>query len=144
MHAFQHHVAELCYGAGADFFWAMKPQVDDVLDVIFDQDSLVERVVVETGNKEHPNDFLRSADLEISPQILRRDKHGVLCADYVKLGQLRDGRIDAQGVAAHTGRKYARCLRVRVTQTQSEWVVFYQMAVWTRRSNETLPVLLPQ
>ena len=122
------------------YFWAKDPKPGDSLYIVFDTAEKLDRVVVETGHPDHPNDFLRNGSLEASPKLLRIDNEKVMCADWrvIAYSADRGGAIDAKNLTQVLGGRRTKCLKISIAQYQSQWIVFNQIAVFTVKDPEVV------
>ena len=132
MESFQKHSADLAYAAGNDFFWAKDPKQGDFVMVVFDEPQPVDKVLVNTGDTAHPRDKLKEGAIEASHKLLNHNKNTgtVTCANFRSLGKFVNGELEVENVKQKLGNKTVQCLRVVVQQTQTDWIIFRQIAVF--------------
>lgn len=133
MRAFEKYTPDLAYSPGNGYFWASGLSQNDSLYVIFDSDQVLEGIVVETGDVKHPKDVLNVGWVEASPKVRDMDvqKKTVVCENLTKIAVFRNGRAEAVHLSRVLSEK-TRCLRVVVGASQSQWVIFYQIAVFVK------------
>lgn len=137
MAPFEGHTPDLAYSSGSGFFWAAKVVAGDVLLVVFDDEHRLAKVVVETGCPQHPNDRVGEATLHVgfTDEVAETDpsKTDDVCANATFVSRFADGRTEVGSLDERFERRAARCLKVAITEGQSNWVVFYQIAVFLAR-----------
>ncbi len=133
MKPYDTYTPDLAYGSGSGYFWAKDAKRGDAFYIIFESDEKLKRVVVETGHEKHPDDIIRNGILEASPKVLKMDGYKVTCADWRTIGDFQQGRVDADHLDKKLGGRSTRCLKITITQGQSEWVLIHQVAVFVRK-----------
>ena len=129
---------DLAYGGGSGYFWAVSPRKGQAVYVIFDSDEQLTRVVVETGSSKRPNDVLHSAVLEASPKLVELHENGTAsCAGFRPIGTFRGGCVDASNLEVTLGGRTTKCLRLLVTDDQTDWAVIAQIAVFPHVATTT-------
>ncbi|KAH9499473.1 Alpha-1,3-mannosyl-glycoprotein 4-beta-N-acetylglucosaminyltransferase B [Bulinus truncatus] len=53
---------------GDDFYWASSPKAGDVIDFLFDHPFPLAKILIKSGNDEHPGDIIRESTVEILPE----------------------------------------------------------------------------
>ena len=126
---------KMAYSKIPGYCWVKEVRIDDTLTVEFDQSHYISRIALETATAEHSDDFLRGGTVEVSPENKDSKTHGKpKCSNYINLGETDYGRIDVQGVNKIAKFKI-KCLRIRVTEQQTSWLLIREIAVWTLKSN---------
>ncbi|NXX81879.1 MGT4C acetylglucosaminyltransferase, partial [Urocolius indicus] len=127
MSVFEDYTPVKAYSTAEGYFWAKQPAAGSVLCVVLRQPSRVSRVRVRTGSPERRGDILHSGLLELGRQ---RRADGRDCATYTPLGTFQNGSFEQRGLeTAVTGP--VECVRIRVTQDQSEWLIIQSIDIWT-------------
>ncbi|NXN11432.1 MGT4C acetylglucosaminyltransferase, partial [Indicator maculatus] len=127
MAVFEHYEPLKAYSTAEGYFWGKDPAAGSVFSVVFREPVRVSRVRVLTGSAERPGDCLRSGVLELGR---RRQADGRDCAAYTPVGTFQKGTFEGQGLERATGGP-VECVRIRVTQGQSEWLIIRSVEVWT-------------
>lgn len=131
MPPFESNTVDLAYSSGSGFFWAAKVEAGNMICVVFEQKQQLSKVVVETGSEKNPNDRINNGTvfigLKVGPMSLNAaDK---ICEDIVPISNFVNGRAEAslldKGLTAPSS-----CIKILVTESQTNWVVFYQIAVF--------------
>ena len=128
--AHESYTADLAYGSGSGYFWARSPKQGDTFTIVFDQTVRLKRVAVATGHEVHPRDILKHGIVEASPKLLRATETTAMCADWRRVGQLESGILNATDLDQLLGGKLTKCLKITVTNNQTEWIVIHQIAVF--------------
>ncbi|EDV28671.1 uncharacterized protein TRIADDRAFT_51821 [Trichoplax adhaerens] len=125
--------AGMAYSIIPGYCWMKEVRIDDTYMIIFNQSHFLSRIALETATAEHSDDFLRGGVIEVSPE--NKDaaaKKKPLCSNYINLGETDYGRIDIQGVDKVAKFKI-KCLRIRITEHQTSWLLIREIAVWTSK-----------
>lgn len=126
------HSAELLYASGGGYFKASAPVAGDWITLVFDGDVYVSRIKVQTGlpSGSYP---LLGGTVEASPRLLKLDISvpSVLCADFVRVGEIGPGATEFGNLQSHLWGRPTRCLRITVTSADENDVVFRQVAVYS-------------
>ena len=120
---FARYLAALAYGKAAGFFWGRPPVEGDTFRVSFQSKVVLRRVVVETGNREHPADVLRYGRLEVDV--------AAACRRFRSVGEFRGGRVDVTWDKADQ-KEAVKCVRIYVTGAQDTWLLIREIAVWIK------------
>ena len=129
---------DLAYTLGIGYFWGISPRKGQCWTVVFEDRQNLTKVIVETSTKDHPSDFLHSAVLEASPVFIKSFKNGTVnCAGYQTLGTFAKGRLTIDGLDKALAGTQTKCLRIRVTTDQTDWVVVDQVAVFVKSTAST-------
>ena len=116
------------YNRGYGYFWTTKVKKDDFILVQFTPAVSIRKVFVDTGSCISPDDQLYSAVLQASFS----DKHeqqtnGIkTCTVFETIRNFQHGKVE---VAFDEG-KNTSCLRMLVTQNQTNWVFVREIDVW--------------
>ena len=126
------------------YFWGKNPRKGDEFFVIFDSPEKLKRITIETGHPFQKNDYLRNGVVEVSPTLLSAPSAGhsgrCNCTNYISLGEFAQGRLDATNLK-DTVTFPVKCLRIRVTANQDEWVIIYHIAVYVLKQEELKSVV---
>ena len=131
------YFVQLSYASGSGYFWAQSPKMGDSISLVFDEPQNVTRIVVETGNSEHPTDILHAGTIEASSTLIKiaETSGRAICAEPKLLCQFKDGRCDVTEVVAKV-KGFVRCVTITVTGNQEGWAVFDQIAVFVWQGSE--------
>ena len=110
------------YDKGSGFSWARDVGQDGYVLIKFNQPTSVKEVFVETACYQAEHDLLRYGDLQASFEPVEGD----LCGDFQTFGSFSRGKVK---ISLDKSRKVT-CLRVLVTEAQTEWVYFREIDVW--------------
>ena len=125
---------DLAYCSGAGYFHCVSVTPGDWIALVFDAEVSIERILVETGLPDGSL-TLSSGFVELSPRLLRLDPAApsVVCADFVRVGEIVGKSTELVNVAKLIWGRPTRCLRLTVgelTEAANE-VVFHQIAVFS-------------
>ncbi|NXQ54934.1 MGT4C acetylglucosaminyltransferase, partial [Anthoscopus minutus] len=126
MSIFENYEPLKAYSSVQGYFWGKNPTAGSTFSIVFQQPARVSRVRVHTGSMERPGDFLRAGLLELG---WRRD-HSQDCSSYVPVGSFKKGTLEQQGLERVLPGP-VECVRIRVTQDQSEWLIIQSIDIWT-------------
>ncbi|NXK94686.1 MGT4C acetylglucosaminyltransferase, partial [Formicarius rufipectus] len=127
MAVFEHYGPLKAYSSAEGYFWGKDPTAGSIFSIVFQQPAHVSRVRVHTGSEERRGDFLRAGVLELGWQQ-RHD--GRDCSTYIPVGTFEKGTLDRQGLEKGVPGP-VECVRIRVTQAQSEWLIIRSIDIWT-------------
>ncbi|ELT89847.1 hypothetical protein CAPTEDRAFT_116124 [Capitella teleta] len=132
--AFEKYTPDLAYGSLTGFFWASGVSANDSIYVIFEKDEDLDRVIIETGNDKHPRDVLENGWLEASSRVISMDTDAktASCENLHRIADFHDARVEVENLGNVLAEK-TRCLRIVVGQSQTSWVIFNQIAVYTKQ-----------
>lgn len=135
MKAIEGYEPKMAYSKIPGYCWMKEVRIDDAFTVEFNQSHLISRIALETATAEHSDDFLRGGVIEVSPENKNpKANEKSKCSNYINLGETDYGRIDVLGVNKVAQFKI-KCLRIRVTEQQTSWLLIREIAVWTLKSN---------
>lgn len=127
---FKKHNPDEAYSQGASYFWGMNPvNVGNFFLVAFVKPVLLSHIVVHTGND--GVDVLESAEVELGETFLLTPS-GAQCREIHNLGILKYGYFELQDVHQLVNRSVA-CLNIRVTASQTNWVIIRNIQVWLKK-----------
>ncbi|KAL2295541.1 hypothetical protein Nmel_017956 [Mimus melanotis] len=126
MSIFENYEPLKAYSSAQGYFWGKDPAAGSTFSIVFQQPARVSRVRVRTGSVERPGDFLHAGLLELGQ---RRDRSQD-CSSYVPVGSFKKGTLEQQGLERVLPGP-VECVRIRVTQDQSEWLIIQSIDIWT-------------
>ncbi|NXY85470.1 MGT4C acetylglucosaminyltransferase, partial [Alcedo cyanopectus] len=127
MSIFENYQPLKAYSPAEGYFWGKDPRAGSTFSVVFQQPARVTRVRVRTGSRERQGDFLHGGVLELGRG---RRASGRDCSSYTTVGTFKKGAFDQQGLERVTPGP-VECVRIRVTQDQSEWLIIQSVDIWT-------------
>ena len=134
----KNHPKYAYHGPDPKFFWATAPNVGDTYTVVFTSPLSLNVVAVITGHSAHPIDTLHEGVLEVGRELVSIEADTPQCAPWLILGEFMDGSIEVNlGHANLTAP--VRCLRIRVTKAQEEWVIIDHITVTTVDAPDGIP-----
>jgi len=117
------------YDKGSGYFWAQNPRKDDYVLIKFNRPTAVQEVFVETACYQAKSDLLKSGVLQASYETAAsglQSKDNNDCGHFETLGAFSGGKAKFSVDKS----KKVICLRILVTQDQSEWIYFREIDVW--------------
>ncbi|KAM7032553.1 alpha-1,6-mannosyl-glycoprotein 4-beta-N-acetylglucosaminyltransferase-like isoform 1-T8 [Acridotheres tristis] len=126
MSIFENYEPLKAYSSAQGYFWGKDPAAGSTFSIVFQQPARVSRVRVRTGSVERPGDFLHAGLLELGQHRDRRQD----CSSYVPVGSFKKGTLEQQGLERVLPGP-VECVRIRVTQDQSEWLIIQSIDIWT-------------
>ncbi|NWW94704.1 MGT4C acetylglucosaminyltransferase, partial [Rhynochetos jubatus] len=130
MSIFENYEPLKAYSTAEGYFWGKDPAAGSTFSIIFQQPVRVTRVRVRTGSHERQGDFLHAGVLELGRQ---RRPDGRDCSAYTTVGTFQQGTLELQGLERAMP-SLMECVRIRVTQDQSEWLIIQSIEIWTTAS----------
>lgn len=129
------HTVDLVYASGGGYFHSSSVAAGDWIAVIFETDVIIDHILVQTGLPDG-SFILRSGFIELSPRLLKLDTSvpSVVCADFVRVGEIAGKSTELNNVAQSVWGRATRCLRLIVGELGDNAagdVVFHQIAVFT-------------
>ncbi|XP_060794582.1 alpha-1,3-mannosyl-glycoprotein 4-beta-N-acetylglucosaminyltransferase C isoform X2 [Neoarius graeffei] len=127
---FKNHNPEEAYSQGTNCFWGKTPiNVGNFFLVAFKKPVILSRLVIQTG--QDGTDILHSADVELGETVVETT-NGVKCTEIHNLGVLNKGYFEIQNIH-ETVKRSVSCLKIRVTESQSNWVIIKNIQVWVKK-----------
>ena len=138
LQTYEKYAPQNAYSLDQDtYFWGKNPTQGDEFAVIFNNPVALKKVKVETGHPFQKNDYLRHGVLEASPTLMATPASALgrcNCTNYVTLGNFTEGSLEVNNLKLNFP---VKCLRIRITKTQEEWLIVYQIAVDIWKEGET-------
>ena len=126
---YQDYLPQMAYSSGTSYFWATKAIAGDSLHVIFDVAQNLSRIVVETGNADHPMDILHSGQVFVSPSVTRVREGVVACESFQSVASFHNGIAIAERLETVVSFG-VWCLKLTVEIDHDHWVLFANIAVF--------------
>ena len=118
------------YNKGYGYFWTKNVKKDDFIIIQFTPAVSIRKVFVDTGSYIAPHDHLQSAVLQASfntKNELQANSNKVkTCTVFETITNFQHGKAEV----TFNESKNTSCLRVLVTQNQTNWVFFREIDVW--------------
>nr|XP_009665613.1 PREDICTED: alpha-1,3-mannosyl-glycoprotein 4-beta-N-acetylglucosaminyltransferase C-like isoform X2 [Struthio camelus australis] len=130
MAVFENYEPLKAYSTAEGYFWGKAPADGSVFCIIFQQPVRITRIRVRTGSIERQGDFLHAGILELGWQ---RRADGRDCSVYASVGIFEKGAFERQELEKGLSDP-VECVRIRVTQSQSEWLIIQSIDIWTASS----------
>jgi len=129
---YQDHSPEMAYSSGTGYFWATKAVAGDSLHIVFDIAQNLSRIVVQTGDADHPKDFLHSGHVFVSPAVTKVKEGVMACDSVMAVASFQSGVAIAERLETVLSFR-VRCLKVTVEVDHNHWVLFANVAVFLSR-----------
>lgn len=123
------------YLPSSGHFWANAAgRENDTYLLMFERPQILTEVIAETGSKDTPNDIIRDGVVEASSTFSGSEQIPS-CKNFQILGQFVNGRavIDKPVLQSKLGETKTKCLQIRLTKSQNEWVILREIAVFIQR-----------
>lgn len=130
---FNEYTPDKAYGNRAGYFWGKSPAAGNHFTVVLRKPAVFTRLVIATGSKDGKKDILKSAEVAVGQDRVETPQ-GPACSRYFNLGHLVKGRFDAKNIQEEIGSSLS-CLRIKVTNTQQEWVIIQKINIWIKDKN---------
>ena len=129
------HTVDLAYSSDGGYFRCSSVTAGDWISVVFETEVMVERIRLRTGLPDGSL-TLRAGFIELSPRLLKLDTTvpNVVCADFVRIGEIVGESTELDNVAQLVWGRPTRCLRLTVGElgeSDGDDVVFHQIAIFT-------------
>jgi hypothetical protein len=121
--------------------------VDDLFLIIFQEKEKLKSIFFQTGRETQKNDYLRHGVLEISPP--RSDSSSpssspqdieetmkAECGDFTKIDDFDKGVVLVENLDKDYT-DWTKCVRVRVTEGQEEWIIINDIVIKSMLSPTT-------
>jgi alpha-1,3-mannosylglycoprotein beta-1,4-N-acetylglucosaminyltransferase C len=122
----------LAYSSEPGHFWSNgSPKENDTFSLFFESAQMIDKLVIVSGSNSHPKDIIHYGILEAGVSTSSNgDK--LDCEGLITLGQFQNGTlsIDSQTIRSKLGLVTIRCLQIRFTSAQLEWVVIKEIAIF--------------
>jgi len=124
------------------YFWATKATEGDAVYVIFDVAQRVSRVVVATGNDDHPDDKLTFGSIELGLSLndslggsTGTDRQQPVCAELTHVATFNaDGKAETAADLERAFPHPVRCLKISVNVKHSNWIVFASIIIHLQKN----------
>ncbi|KAM9444847.1 alpha-1,3-mannosyl-glycoprotein 4-beta-N-acetylglucosaminyltransferase C isoform 1-T2 [Clarias gariepinus] len=131
---FQNHNPVEAYSQGASYFWGKTPiNAGNFFLVVFEQPVVLSHIVIETGND--GKDILQAGEVEVGESVVRTSS-GAECTERHNLGVLNMGSFELQNIEQTLNRPVL-CLKIRVTESQTNWVIIRKIQVWLKKEGQS-------
>lgn len=129
---YQGYLPEMAYSSGTGFFWATRAIIGDSMHVVFDIAQNLSRIVVQTGNTDHPTDILHSGRVLAGSTVTRVGEGVMTCDSFQLVASFQNGVAVVEHLATVLSFP-VRCLKVTVEVNHDNWVLFANIAVFLNR-----------
>ena len=122
----------LAYSREPGHFWSNgSPKENDTFALFFDSAQTVNKIVIVSGSKSRPKDTVQHGVLEAGVVSSGTDD-SMTCEGLISIGEFQNGivSVDSQAIRSKLGIMSIRCLQIRFTMSQDEWVVLKEIAVF--------------
>lgn len=126
---YQKHFPHLAWEAGGGFFWGQSPVEGNYVTVVLKESTVVMGVLVETGSG--GRDLLHAAAVEVGHDVFTSERQERSCRSFQVVGALQGGRFETQELDERLS-SASSCLRIRVTEAQTDWVIISRIRINTR------------
>ncbi|KAH3888268.1 alpha-1,3-mannosyl-glycoprotein 4-beta-N-acetylglucosaminyltransferase C-like [Dreissena polymorpha] len=129
---------ELAYSRSPGFFWSTESgKIDSRLTILFNVSQALLRVLVLTGSRDHPRDIIYNGVVEGSVSFVGTGNNRE-CKGTIQLGVFKDGQasIEKEEIQQAFGGVQIKCLQIRLTREQVEWVIVREIAVFVDKKSD--------
>jgi alpha-1,3-mannosylglycoprotein beta-1,4-N-acetylglucosaminyltransferase C len=135
------HGPRNAYETADRHFWGVSPQVNDIYCVLFKDSADIDEVEIFTANDAHGGDYLRGGVVLVSPEGQAgpsteprfAGQSVCKCQPWVQVGAAFSGDFTAHDVSKTVGFK-VKCLQIKVTVNQTEWLIIKHLRVTVAKS----------
>nr|XP_034309576.1 alpha-1,3-mannosyl-glycoprotein 4-beta-N-acetylglucosaminyltransferase C isoform X1 [Crassostrea gigas] len=122
---------ESAYYQEPGYFWSHRNgKAGDWFTVVFDDPQRVEKIIVETGSREHPLDRILHGKLQASLSLVKIDKSEPSCTNNILLGHFKEGFIKVGNLTSVLGPFKIHCVSIILTANQDWWIIIKEIAVF--------------
>ncbi|XP_060084100.1 alpha-1,3-mannosyl-glycoprotein 4-beta-N-acetylglucosaminyltransferase C-like [Ylistrum balloti] len=127
----------MAYDSIDGYFWThVAPRNKDTITVVFNTPQHIDKVIIDTGSKEHPTDRLEHGKLEASLSLVEKTDTHAVCTNDIFLGTFQNGMVKVTDLGKKLGPFTVQCLRVTVTEDQAFWLIVREIAVFTSKTKD--------
>nr|XP_016848861.1 PREDICTED: alpha-1,3-mannosyl-glycoprotein 4-beta-N-acetylglucosaminyltransferase C isoform X2 [Anolis carolinensis] len=123
---FENYLPYKAYSNMADYFWGKAPTAGSYFTLVFKQAAPIVRIQIHTGSEHHQDDYLRAGLVELGTE--KSKQH---CIKYTPIGRFENGHFD-RGNLENSTASVPECMRIMVTEGQSEWLIISSISIWTK------------
>ncbi|OWF48353.1 alpha-1,3-mannosyl-glycoprotein 4-beta-N-acetylglucosaminyltransferase C-like [Mizuhopecten yessoensis] len=128
---------QLAYELSDGYFWThMAPKDKDTITIVFNTPQHIDKVIIDTGSKEHPTDRLENGKLDASLSLVEKTDTLAVCTNDIFLGTFQNGMIKVTDLGKKLGPFTVHCLRVTATADQAFWLIVREISVFTSKELE--------
>ncbi|XP_075765999.1 alpha-1,6-mannosyl-glycoprotein 4-beta-N-acetylglucosaminyltransferase-like isoform X2 [Pelodiscus sinensis] len=131
MDVFEDYLPSKAYSTMPEYFWGKAPSAGRHFTIVFHQPARIARLQVHTGSEARRTDYLRAGAVELGS---RRLESGKGCSAYTRIGTFEKGQFEQRGLERSVA-SAPECVRILVTESQSEWLIIRSISIWTQPSN---------
>ncbi|XP_073514357.1 alpha-1,3-mannosyl-glycoprotein 4-beta-N-acetylglucosaminyltransferase C-like [Phyllobates terribilis] len=113
---------------GPNFFWGTDIDSGNYFTMVFQKPINIEKIGIVTGNAEHPNDVLKSGDVQVGKE---KEKNQESCKTFTKIGVFENGNFVLDNIDRATGGSID-CLKIQVSAPQANWLLIQKVGIWVR------------
>ncbi|XP_015263674.1 PREDICTED: alpha-1,3-mannosyl-glycoprotein 4-beta-N-acetylglucosaminyltransferase C-like, partial [Gekko japonicus] len=128
--SFENYSPNKAYSNTEEYFWGKAPSAGNSFTIVFKQPARVLRIQIQTGSEKHHEDYLQAGHVELGTQ---KKSDGKGCNMYTSIGLFEKGNFNRQGLE-NTTASAPECIRIVITQDQSEWLIIRSISIWTKPS----------
>lgn len=128
--SFENYLPNKAYSNTEGYFWGKAPSAGKSFTIVFKQPVHILRIQIQTGSEKRKEDYLQAGLVELGTQK-KRDGKG--CNMYTSVGPFEKGNFNRQDLQNRIA-SAPECIRIVVTQDQSEWLIIRSISIWTKPS----------
>ncbi len=111
------------YHKSDSYFWGMSIHKGQKYSINLLRSHVFDRIVVQTGNEQHSNDYLRNGTVYVCPQLHAKVDKECSCGwHFVNVANFVQGKVDVGNLTEKVHFKI-RCVGLDVTSDQQEWLI---------------------
>ena len=133
MKYFENFIPENAYTLVDEIYWAVEPGKGDEVNIILNKAQKLNKIKIQTGTSEKPNDILRIGTISVSPEVIKMAQLNseVECKDPKVVGQFDKGvcDIDVTKLDAGVSNMEVKCITINIKEDQNDWIIFKNMVV---------------
>nr|XP_034309581.1 alpha-1,3-mannosyl-glycoprotein 4-beta-N-acetylglucosaminyltransferase C-like isoform X1 [Crassostrea gigas] len=122
---------ESAYILEPGYFWSQSNgKRGDWFTVVFDDPQRVEKIIIDTGSREHPTDKIEHGKLQASLSLLSIEQSQPKCTNDIDLGYLSGGFLKVDNLTSILRSFRIHCLSLILTANQDWWIIIKEIAVF--------------
>ncbi|XP_006275828.1 alpha-1,6-mannosyl-glycoprotein 4-beta-N-acetylglucosaminyltransferase-like [Alligator mississippiensis] len=125
---FEDYLPIKAYSTMEGYFWGKSPTAGSHFTLVFHQPAHISCISIHTGSPERQSDYLHMGTVELGTQWQKNLK---ACITYTPIGTFKMGNFEQKGLENGRGSS-VECVRIQVTQSQSEWLIIHSISIWTK------------
>nr|XP_022304417.1 alpha-1,3-mannosyl-glycoprotein 4-beta-N-acetylglucosaminyltransferase C-like isoform X3 [Crassostrea virginica] len=122
---------ESAYSGEPGYFWSKgNGKTGDWFTIVFDDPQRIEKILIVTGSREHPEDSIKHGKLHASLSLVAVEASRPRCTNDIFLGYFDNGNIKVDNLTSVLGPFKIHCVGITLTENQDWWIIIKEIAVF--------------